>query len=445
MSGTGRSRSSWTVAIKRVSPKDSSPRRPSVTPSVRSSSASPGRSVTSSFSSATSSKAPRIIPDRPTFSTFRRARRAAASGWPATHMVTRTTSRIVEPDPNAAHRAVAIGAVAQQAFVDGAEYLARAGFADRGAPGRVPREARHAGRVRALAGDVADEDRPHSARELEDVVEVPADLQALADGMVGSADLEPRDLRDLGRDQGSAGGRCASTRSRSSGGARFLARAEQLLLVLATIGRVGERRADDRRAAALLGPKHGADRSRTGASRPSGGARRRSHGPRAASGAAARSGSRSRSGRRERGGRRSGVRSGRVVGTRAIERGCGSCGRSFRRRAWRWRRTARPRRARRRRLSMQVSTGGGASRGSSSCMRLARPSEERADRGDRLLRRAEVRAVTRSRGAGRACRRRAGRGRTLRPRRGRSRRPSTGGPARGCSPSTGPRGCPRGT
>ena len=92
-------------------------------------------------------------------------------------------------------------ALAQQRVVEAGEHVARAQPGDGVRAQRVAGERGHRGRLRALAADVADDQRPAAVALREDVVEVAADLVALARGAVARGQLQPGDLRQVRRQQ----------------------------------------------------------------------------------------------------------------------------------------------------------------------------------------------------------------------------------------------------
>ena len=98
-------------------------------------------------------------------------------------------------DPRA-HRGADLAAVGvgAQGGVQPRQHRSRRALVHRGRAHRVARQRRDRGRLRALAGDVADDDHPPVA-DAEDVVEVAADLARLAGG------AEARGGRDAGDDR----------------------------------------------------------------------------------------------------------------------------------------------------------------------------------------------------------------------------------------------------
>ncbi len=91
--------------------------------------------------------------------------------------------------------------LAQQRVVEADELVARAQAGDGVRAQRVAGERRDRGRLRALAADVADDERVAPVALREDVVEVAADLVALARGAVGRGQLQAVDLRQMRREQ----------------------------------------------------------------------------------------------------------------------------------------------------------------------------------------------------------------------------------------------------
>ena len=71
---------------------------------------------------------------------------------------------------------------------------------------RVPGQAGDGGGLRARAADVADGEAPAAVADREEVVEVAADLVALAGRAVDDLDLDAGDLRQLRAAAGCAGG-----------------------------------------------------------------------------------------------------------------------------------------------------------------------------------------------------------------------------------------------
>ena len=90
---------------------------------------------------------------------------------------------------------------AQHHLADPAQDRGRRAAADRRGADRVARQRRHRGGLGALALHVADDREPVAVGGREDVVEVAADLVALAGGAVDGAELEARDVGQQRRQQ----------------------------------------------------------------------------------------------------------------------------------------------------------------------------------------------------------------------------------------------------
>ena len=106
-------------------------------------------------------------------------------------------------EQRAAHRAeLAATFPAHQRVVQRGEQSARGDrSSSASARQRVARETRDRGRFGTLAAHVADDEPPRLAVDLEHVVEVAADLVALARGAVAGRDARARDLRERRRQQ----------------------------------------------------------------------------------------------------------------------------------------------------------------------------------------------------------------------------------------------------
>ena len=165
--------------------------------------------------------------------------RTAAGGRPRRRRPATVPSCSTQPDEQGGAEAVGVVAAAARRWRC-ARTAAGSGAVDGGGPDRVASERGDDGGLRALAADVAEDGEPVVVGELEHVVEVAADLVAVAGGPVRGRDVEPGDARRRRRDQRLLERLREGDRLRLAGLGALL-RAEQLALVLAPLGGVEDR------------------------------------------------------------------------------------------------------------------------------------------------------------------------------------------------------------
>ncbi len=154
------------------------------------------------------------------------ARSTRGSGWPAAAR-TAVDAVLARGQRRVHHRAEAvIEAVAQQRLVELGEHGPRASRVLGGGPQRVAGERGERGRLGALAADVADHEPPVAAAGREAVVEVAADLVALA-GRAGSARRARRPGCAGARGGGATAGACGRRGRARRTAARCRARARR--------------------------------------------------------------------------------------------------------------------------------------------------------------------------------------------------------------------------
>ena len=105
------------------------------------------------------------------------------------------------PEPDVSGGAELLLALTKHHLVDEAQHQARSTGLDRGSTGGVSHQGGQRRRLRALAADVADDNRPVVASALEHVVEIAADFTPVSRRFVVRGDLDARDVGQMRREQ----------------------------------------------------------------------------------------------------------------------------------------------------------------------------------------------------------------------------------------------------
>ena len=144
---------------------------------------------------------PSSVPSRPTGSTRPSGWMTSGSGWPP-HARSTLHPPVAEPQVRVGDRAeAAVAALLAQRLVQQREHAARAALVGRAGAQRVAGERGDRGGVGALALHVADQRRVGAAARLVEVVEVAAELDALAGRAEAHGRRQPGDLGQGARPQ----------------------------------------------------------------------------------------------------------------------------------------------------------------------------------------------------------------------------------------------------